>query len=342
MKSLLAVLNGEKPKKVPVWLMRQAGRYLPEYRALRAEAGGFLNLVFNPEQASEITLQPIRRFAMNGAILFSDILVVPHALGQTVAFNAGEGPTLPPVRDISSLEKLNFDHFDQTLAPVLQTLQQTKQKLQTENFHDTTLIGFAGSPWTVACYMVEGSGSRDFNHAKEWALRGDGGFDRLIKLLIEATVRYLSQQITAGAEAVQLFDSWAGILDEDLFARYVIAPTRAIVENLRKQHPDVPIIGFPRGAGVLYERYALETKVNALGLDYQVPLAQAKALQRICPVQGNLDPAHLLTGGKTLDAAIDRILTTLADGPFIFNLGHGVIKETLPEDVQQLITRVRA
>ena len=340
-KKFLRALAGEAMAVPPVWLMRQAGRYLPEYRETRAQAGGFLDLVYNPRLAAEVTLQPLRRFGFDAAILFSDILVIPQALGQPLRFTAGEGPQLDRLTGADDLARLDAGNVDKTLAPVYETLAEIRAGMTREGFADTALIGFAGAPWTIACYMAEGQGSRDYMAAKTWAYRDPAGFDRLIDIVTDATVHYLGRQIDAGAEAVQLFDSWAGAADETLFARYVAAPAKKIAAALRARYPQVPLIGFPRGAGVMYESYARETGVTALGLDTQVPLAQAQALQKILPVQGNLDPAVLLAGGAALDAAVDRLRSALGAGPHIFNLGHGIVKETPPEHVAQLVRRIR-
>ncbi len=338
-KPFLSALRGMQPKTPPFWLMRQAGRYLPEYRELRAKAGGFLDLVYNPDFAVEVTMQPLRRYGMDAAILFSDILVVPQALGQKLEFLAGEGPKLDPVRSMDDLDRLAYDQS--VLEPVYETVAGIRRAMVNEGMEKTTLIGFAGAPWTVATYMVEGGGSRDFIHAKSWAYHDPQGFSRLIDLITDATIDYLLRQIEAGAEAVQLFDSWAGALSESQFMRWVIAPAQKIVSALGEEYPDVPVIGFPRGAGALYEAYAEQSGVSALGLDTQVPLGFAQKLQKILPVQGNLDPVCLLAGGDALKIEAEKILSSLGGKPFIFNLGHGVIKETPPEHVAQLAALIR-
>ena len=334
---MLQALSGERADRVPIWLMRQAGRYLPEYREIRAGVGDFLELCFTPELAAEVTLQPVRRFGMDGAILFSDILVVPHALGQPLAYVDGEGPKLEPVRDSAAIGKLAAGRIDDVLAPVYQTVARVREDLPSK----TALIGFAGSPWTVACYMVEGGGSKDFAQTRRFAVGDPVGFGRLIDLLIQASITYLRGQIDAGVEAVQLFDSWAGALPERGFEDWVIEPTAQIVRAIRESHPDTPIIGFPRGAGLSYEAYARNTGVDALGLDTTVPLGAARALQKVLPVQGNLDPVTLMVGGDALDSAAGEILGALAEGPFVFNLGHGVLQHTPPEHVAGLVDRVR-
>ncbi|MCI0429610.1 MAG: uroporphyrinogen decarboxylase [Rhodospirillales bacterium] len=316
--------------------MRQAGRYLPEYRALRAKAGGFLELCLTPEHASEITLQPVRRFGFDAAILFSDILVVPWALGQPLRFEEGQGPSLEPLTP-EALDRFDREGIVQRLAPVFETVRQVKAVLPAH----AALIGFAGAPWTVASYMIEGGGSKEFLKVKRWALGGPERFQALIDLLVEATVAYLSAQVEAGAEAVQLFDSWAGVLAEAEFERWSLAPCKRIVEGVRARHPEVPVILFPRGAGLGYRRFAETSGADGLSLDTGVPLHFAEELQHRVTVQGNLDPAALMVGGPALDAGIDRILAALGHGPFIFNLGHGVVPETPPEHVEQLVARIR-
>lgn len=341
MKPILKVLQGERVTPVPIWMMRQAGRYLPEYRELRASAGGFLDMVYNPDLACEITMQPIRRYEMDGAILFSDILIVPHALGQKLEFVPGTGPVLEPVRKSEDFEKLSHDHCGEKFDSVASTVSKVRQTLDDEGFKNTTTIGFAGSPWTVACYMVEGGASKDFLNVKSWASSDDPGFDHLIEMITQATITYLRKQIEAGAEALQLFDSWAGILDDALFEKYVIAPTRAIIDGVRASHPETPIIGFPRGAGYLYDTYVSDTGIDGLGLDPGVCLKQAKKLQQKVPVQGNLDPAYLLGEERPCLTRVEYIIQSLSDGPHIFNLGHGVNKQTDPDRVRKMVEMVR-
>jgi uroporphyrinogen decarboxylase len=337
-KPILRVLSGEPVWPLPVWLMRQAGRYLPEYRELRAEAGSFLALCYDPRRASEVTLQPIRRFGFDAAILFSDILVVPHALGQGLDYVEGEGPKLEPVTDAASIARLSAGRLHEVLGPVYETVGRVAAALPPE----TALIGFAGAPWTVATYMVEGGGSKEYGVVKRLAYGEPETFGRLIDLLVEATVAYLLRQVTAGVHAVQLFDSWAGVLPEAEFERWVIAPTRRIVAAVRVAAPGVPIIGFPRGAGLLYERYLAGTGVDAVGLDTAVPPGwAAKALQPKAAVQGNLDPVLLLTGGVPMLRAADAIVAALGGGPFVFNLGHGVLQKTPPEHVAALVRHLR-
>lgn len=334
-RSLLAVLNGERQAVPPVWFMRQAGRYLPEYRALRAEKGGFLALVYDSDAAAEITLQPIRRFGFDGAILFSDILIVPHAMGQTLTFTAGEGPQLAPPLASARLEDLSA-------APRhLDAIYETVRKVATALPNETTFLGFAGAPWTVATYMVAGEGSRDQAAARLMAYREPERFSALIDAIVDVTVDYLAGQVAAGVHAVQIFDSWSGSLAPQEFDRWVITPTRAIVERL-KARTAVPIIGFPKGAGGNLPRYARETGVDAIGLDETVDLAWAdEALPKGLPVQGNLDPLLLLAGGDALPAAVRRIREALGARPHVFNLGHGIDKETPIAHVEAALAAIR-
>lgn len=334
MKTMLKTLSGEKTDHVPMWMMRQAGRYLPEYRELRASKGGFLDMAYDPKSACEVTIQPIRRFEMDAAIIFSDILTVPHALGQHLEFVAGEGPKLEPITDIDSL---NFDKFDAHMQPVYDALSLTAKQLVTEGFNDTALIGFAGAPWTVATYMIEGAGSKDFINAKTLAYEKPDQFAAIMNMLVDATSRYLIAQIHAGAEIVKIFDSWAGVWAEDEFAKFVIDPARQIVERVKAAHPATPIIGFPRGAGFYYERYIRETGVDACAFDTTMPLDYVRdVMQPLVPVQGNLDPAILRAGGPALEAAALKILNCLGHKPFVFNLGHGINKETPIKHVEML------
>jgi len=337
-KLLLRALKGEKLAVPPIWLMRQAGRYLPEYRALRAKAPDFLTFCLTPELASEATLQPIRRFSFDAAIVFSDILVVPHVLGQRVEFREGEGPALAPLVDERDIGKLELARVAERTRPVQETLRQVRAALPRE----VALIGFAGAPWTVATYMIEGGSSRDFARTKRWAYADPRSFAALIDCLVSATTSYLLGQIEAGAEAIQLFDSWAGVLPETEFRRWIIEPTRRIASAIRARHPAVPLIGFPRGAGVLYETYAGAAGVDAVSLDSTVPLAWAREhVQTRRAVQGNLDPVLLLTGGSAMAVAARAIVTALRTGPFVFNLGHGILPETPPEHVTALVELVR-
>jgi uroporphyrinogen decarboxylase len=342
-KLLLRALRGDVCPSVPFWLMRQAGRYLPEYRDLRARKGGFLDMVYDPEAACEITMQPVRRFEMDGAILFSDILVIPQAMGQRLTFTAGEGPKLDPVRQEKDLDVLNVDHLDRTLSPIYQTLKNIRAGLIQEKFGHVATLGFAGAPWTIACYMVEGAGSRDFEHVKAAAFQSPAFFARLIGMIETAAIHYLSRQIESGAEAVQIFDSWAGVCDEKQFAEWVIEPTARIVSALKARYPGIPVIGFPRGAGVMARDYAVQTGVDAVGIDYTANIAwvREQISERGLTVQGNLDPVRLLAGGEALRDEAIRILKIFSGVPFIFNLGHGVIKETPPEHVAHLTQIIR-
>jgi uroporphyrinogen decarboxylase len=332
-KSLLRAFAGETLARPPWWLMRQAGRYLPEYRELRTKAQDFVELCRTPALAAELTLQPVRRFGMDGAIVFSDILMLPYALGQRLAFHEGEGPVLDPITDDTGLAGLDLNRVIPNLEPVLETVHRVCSEVGPQ----TAVIGFAGSPWTVATYMVEGGGSRDFRKVKSWAYRDPNGFAGLIELLTEGTVAYLAGQIEAGAEVVQLFDSWAGILPESAFVRWVIEPTRRIVSALRGRFADCPVIGFPRGAGTLYERYLCETGVTGISIDTAVPAGYAcERLQPYGTVQGNLDPVLLIAGGAALENAVRELCRVLCHGPYVFNLGHGVLPETPLENVGAL------
>ena len=320
---LLECLHGAMPATPPVWFMRQAGRYLPEYRALRQEKGGFLDLVYDSEAACEVTLQPIERFGFDGAILFSDILIVPHAMGQKLEFLTGEGPRLSPPLVDSKLRDLQADsgRYD----PIYQTVRLCRERLSP----DVTMLGFAGSPWTVATYMIAGEGSRDQHAARAMAYRDPALMNEIIGAIADQTISYLRGQIEAGAEAVQLFDSWAGSLAPDEFDRWVIAPNAAIVAAIRETHPDTPVIGFPKGAGEKLPRYAQRTGVDAIGVDETIDPAWAdENLPKSLPVQGNLDPLLLLAGGDRLEGAILRILDAFASRPHIFNLGHGIDRHT--------------
>lgn len=319
-----------------MWLMRQAGRYLPEYRALRETKGGFLELCYDPEAAAEVTLQPIRRFGFDGAILFSDILVIPHALGQDLWFEAGEGPRLAPPLVDHALASLAA--APQRLDPVYATVSRVAASLPSE----TTFLGFAGSPWTVATYMIAGAGSKDQSAARRLAFGDPAAFQAIIDAIVDLTVTYLAGQIENGVEAVQLFDSWAGSLSPAQFEQWVVAPNAEIVRRLKALHPDTPIIGFPKGAGGKLRAYASETGVDAIGLDETVDPAWANAsLPGDLPVQGNLDPLALVAGGEALDRAVDRILAAFPDRPHIFNLGHGIVPDTAIAHVEHLIRRVR-
>ena len=337
-KKFLNVLSGHREAIPPVWLMRQAGRYLPEYRAVREKAGGFLDLCFNPELATEVTLQPVRRFGFDAAILFSDILVVPLALGRKVEFLVGEGPKLEPLTDATGLKTLRSEIDPAVVGKVYETVARVKSSLDDK----TTLIGFCGAPWTVATYMVAGEGTTDQAPARMFAYRDAGTFARLIDRLAEASIEYLTGQLKAGAECVQLFDTWAGVLSQSEFERWCVAPTRKIVDGVRAKVPGAKIIGFPRGVGSKLSRYVSETGVDAVGLDWMQGLTYARdQIQPLKPVQGNLDPLALLAGGAALDREIDAVLEALAGGPFIFNLGHGILPPTPIAHVEQMLKRVR-
>ncbi len=337
-KPLLRALRHERTETPPIWLMRQAGRYLPEYRKLRAEVGGFLDLCYAPSLAAEVTLQPVRRFELDAAILFSDILVIPDALGQEVNFREGIGPVLDPIVDEAGIARLSLDGMTERLAPVYQAAAKVADTLPRE----TALIGFAGAPWTVAAYMIEGRGSRDFAKAKRWALTRPDAFGRLIDILVEATIAHLSAQIAAGAEAVQIFDSWAGALPAGAFDRWSIAPTVEIVRGLREARPDVPVIGFPRGCGLRAVEYAERTAVSAVSIDSAMPAGWAQdRLQPRWTVQGNLDPVLLVAGGRAMTDEVMRLKGALGGGPWVFNLGHGVTPDTPPDHVAELVALVR-
>jgi uroporphyrinogen decarboxylase len=336
---LLRILAGERTAIPPIWLMRQAGRYLPEYRAIRSKTETFLDLCFNPKLATEVTLQPIRRFGFDAAILFSDILVVPHALGQSVSFEDGDGPKLDALDQPLALRRLRRE-LDQTkLAPVYETIALVKKELSV----DVALIGFCGAPWTVATYMIAGRGTIDQLPARQFAYEHPDAFTGLIEILVEASSAYLIRQFEAGVDAVQIFDSWAGILPPGEFRKWCIEPCAKIVAAVRDRVPAAKIIGFPRGAGTKLTQYIAGVAVDAVGLDWAIDLAFARdQIQTRRPVQGNLDPLALLIGGEPLDHGVDIILKTLAGGPFIFNLGHGVLPGTPLAHVERLVARVRS
>ncbi len=335
---LLKVLSGKACDPPPIWLMRQAGRYLPEYLEVRADAGSFLELCYNPDLAARVTLQPIERFGFDAAILFSDILVIPDALGQKVSFVQNEGPVLEPLEDGKAIKTLSRDGFLDHLAPVFETVKLVRSSLDP----GVALIGFCGAPWTVATYMVGGRGSPDQAAARSFAYQDPEGFQHLIDLLVEVSVEYLLAQLDAGAQALQIFDSWAGNLPEGEFDRWCLQPAKRIVSGVRAIVTDVPIIGFPRGVGPLYPLYAREAGVNAVSCDTSLPLEfiRQKLQPHVC-VQGNLDPLLLVSGGPALDRRIDEIIEVLGDGPMIFNLGHGIVPQTPLKHVDQLIERVR-
>tara|TARA_R110000782_G_scaffold268689_1_gene365532 strand:+ start:64181 stop:65233 length:1053 start_codon:yes stop_codon:yes gene_type:complete len=339
-KPLLATLNGEKKDHAPRWMMRQAGRYLPEYRVLRADKGGFLELVYDSAAAAEVTVQPLERFGtgvggLDAAILFSDILIVPYAMGQKLWFEAGEGPRLAPILAENELSALVPDWS--RYEAIYETVRMVKARLRPE----TTFLGFAGSPWTIATYMVAGQGSKDHAAARRLAYGDPVRFGAIIDAIVDATVPYLIGQIDAGVDAVQLFDSWAGSLSPAQFDRWVIAPNRAIVERLRSERPGVPIIGFPKGAGAKLVHYAEKTGVDAVGVDETIdPVWAHAALPKGLPVQGNLDPLALIAGGDALDEAIDIIIEAFAGRPHIFNLGHGILPDTPIDHVEHMLARL--
>jgi uroporphyrinogen decarboxylase len=337
-KTLMRVLAGERQAVPPVWLMRQAGRYLPEYRALRQKIGNFLDLCLDPKLAAEVTLQPIRRFGFDAAILFSDILVVPYALGQNIAFTVADGPRLDAIGDAEGLAKIRHELDQERLAPVYDTITRVKAQLPP----NVTLLGFCGAPWTLATYMIAGVGTPDQIPARQFAYRAPQPFRELINILIEASASYLIRQFEAGVDAVQIFDTWAGVLPDDEFDRCCVEPCARIVAAVRARVPNARFIGFPRGAGSRLKRYIDAVAVDAIGLDWTVDFAFAREeVQRRKPVQGNLDPVVLLVGGRSLDHSIDRIMENFKAGPFIFNLGHGVLPDTPIAHVEQLLARVR-
>jgi len=337
-KTVLRVLAGEAVWPPPVWLMRQAGRYLPEYRAMRAQAGDFLKLCLTPELAAEITLQPLRRFAMDAAILFSDLPIVSLGLGQALRYAEGEGPILPPIRTEADLDALSLDRVADIVAPVWETVRRVAAGIG-----PATLIGFSGAPFTVACYMVEGHGSREFAAARLMAYRDPALFQRLIDLIIDANLIYLRGQADAGAEVLMLFDSWAGMLPPDEFRRWVIHPTARLAAALRETHPHVPLIGFPRLAGSMLGDYALSAGMQGVAIDTAMnPTAAAAMVPPTIALQGNLDPLALVAGGPAMHAAAGKILDALRGRPHIFNLGHGIVPQTPPDHVGALVEQIRA
>lgn len=337
-KLFIQALKGKATSKIPFWYMRQAGRYLPEYMECRQTAGSFLDLCYSPDFAVEVTLQPLRRYHMDAAILFSDILVVPHALGQHLEFRQGEGPVLTPVDTADKINRLGMEGFHQHLAPVYETISRLCQEIPQQ----TALIGFAGAPWTVATYMVQGRGSPDQAAARSLAFQQEDVFQGLMDTLVKATSEYLIKQIECGAEVIQIFDTWAGNLPEDQFGKWVIEPTAKLVRNIHEKYPDIPIIGFPRGAGCRYPEYIRATGVSAVSIDTTMPLEWVRDhIQPLCPVQGNLDPLLLVVGGDRLEKRVLEILDCLSGGPFIFNLGHGIVPQTPPENVARVSEIIR-
>jgi uroporphyrinogen decarboxylase len=337
LKPLIDVLEGHKVSPPPIWMMRQAGRYLPEYREVRQRAGSFLNLCLSPRLAAEVTLQPIRRFGFDAAIIFADILLIPYALGQALTFVEGEGPRLTPRIGPENLEKLRDSVDFGVLTPIFETIGLVREQLEPT----VALLGFCGAPWTVATYMAGGGGSPDQAAARLFAYRDPQGFARLIERVAQASVEYLVEQFRAGADAVQIFDTWSGVLSPEEFERWCIAPTAQIIAQVRDQVPGAKIIGFPRGAGTSLRRYVEYVPVNAIGLDWTVDRVSARDIQSHIPIQGNLDPLALLAGGPALDRAVDTILEASSGGPFIFNLGHGVLPDTPISHVERMLARVR-
>lgn len=338
-KPLIDVLSGHRQAVPPLWMMRQAGRYLPEYRELRAKAGGFLDLCFTPEFAAEVTLQPIRRFNFDAAIIFSDILVIPYALGRSVRFEAGEGPRLDPLATPGEIATLATQADFDKLEPVFEALRRVRRELAPE----TALIGFCGAPWTVATYMVAGQGTPDQAPARMLAYRHPDAFAKIIDVLVENSIHYLVGQLKAGADCLQIFDTWAGVLPPREFVRWAIEPTRRIVAGVRKQFPDARIIGFPRGAAGMLPAYVEQTGVDAVSIDWTTePSMIRERVQSRVTVQGNLDPLALITGGAALDRAVDDVLENFGKGRLIFNLGHGILPETPITHVEQMVARVRA
>jgi uroporphyrinogen decarboxylase len=339
-KNILRALAGETLKTPPIWVMRQAGRYLPEYRKLRAKAGDFLSLCYNSELAAEVTLQPIERFKLDAAIIFADILLIPQALGSELSFLEGDGPRLSRIsnkNDILKLKPANSIH--EHLTPIYNTVSLVAEQLSPK----VALIGFAGAPWTVATYMIAGKGTKDQGPAHKFLKEDKDSFEMLINLLTEATIFYLSKQIDAGAEVIKIFDSWAGSLKEEDFIKYAIEPVKKIITALNKLHPDVPIIAFPRGAGLKYIDFANETGANCIAIDHSVdPEWAAKNLQIDSCIQGNLNPKHMVTGGKALLEETNKILDCFSNGPHIFNLGHGITPDGKPENLQLMIDRIRS
>jgi uroporphyrinogen decarboxylase len=333
---VLDVLRGKTVFPPPVWMMRQAGRYLHEYRETRKRAGSFLDLCYNPDLAVEVTLQPIRRFGFDASILFSDILVVPHALGRDLRFEEGAGPLMTPI-EADEIDRLDAEMFHVNLSPVYETVRRLRAELPDE----TTLIGFCGAPWTVASYMIAGRGTTDQAPARQFAYRHPEAMKRLVRMLADQSAAYLIRQIEAGADVVQIFDSWSGVLDEAGFAAFCVEPIAEIVKQVHAAYPDVPVIAFPRGAGSRYDGFRVASGATALGLDWTVPLAQAKRLQKEGAVQGNLDPQRLVAGGQALSEGVAAILSALGEGPLVFNLGHGITPETPIAHVERMLAEIR-
>ncbi len=341
MKRLLQALGGESVWPPPIWLMRQAGRYLPEYRHLRAETPDFVSFCLDPVRAADATLQPIRRFGMDGAILFSDILILPWALGRDLKFTEGHGPSLTPLRAVDEVRALDSAGFLSKVAPVLETIGRIRSELA-QKHPATALIGFVGAPFTVACYMIEGGGSKEFAETRRMAAGNPEAFDQLIEVLTTASITYLLAQIAAGAEAVMLFDSWAGLLSPSGFRRHVIGPTARIAAAIKQRHPEVPVIGFPRLAGTMIGAYGAEAGVDTVGMDTAAdPVAVRGLVPEGIGLQGNLDPFALLQGGEVMEQEARAILSAMKNRPFVFNLGHGVMPPTSPAHVAALVDLVR-
>ncbi|WP_346912058.1 uroporphyrinogen decarboxylase [uncultured Roseibium sp.] len=335
-RAVMRVLAGEKLWPPPIWMMRQAGRYLPEYREVRAKAKNFLDFCYNPDLATEVTLQPIRRYGFDASILFSDIFVVPDAIGYPVRFEEGRGPVLEPLSS-DLLDRLEQDRAEDHLKPVIETVSRLRAELPTE----TTLLGFCGAPWTVACYSVAGHTTQEQVAARVGAYRDPDLMQRFIDQLVTASIRYLIRQLDAGADAVQIFDTWAGVLDDAGFERWSIKPTRAIVDGVRAERPGAKIIGFPKASSARMAKFIEGTGVDAVGFDWTAPDALALEIQRQVPIQGNLDPMRLVAGGRALDEGVDHILKTFDKGPLIFNLGHGITPDADPKNVARMVERVR-
>ncbi len=336
-RKVLDVLNGKTVTPPPIWLMRQAGRYLPEYRETRKKAGSFLDLCYSPEYATEVTLQPIRRYGFDAAILFSDILVIPDALHRNVTFTEGHGPQMDPI-DTDGILALSQEGVLDHLKPVMETVSRLRGALPSE----TTLLGFCGAPWTVATYMIAGHGTPDQAPARLFAYRHPEVFARLLDFLADVSADYLVAQIDAGADAVQIFDSWAGVLGEAEFEAFAVRPVRRIIDSVKSRRPQAKVIAFAKGAGILLKNYRQDTNADAIGLDWSVPLSFAVELQKDGPVQGNLDPMRVVAGGPALKDGIDAILQALGHGPLIFNLGHGITPQADPEHVTELVAQVRS
>jgi len=340
-KKLISVLKGNPQNPPPIWLMRQAGRHLQEYKLLRSKAKSFLDFCYSPDLCIEATLQPLKRYQLDAAILFSDILVIPDALGQQVKFIPEKGPALEALESVAQFKSLSCDNIFNHLSPIYEAIKEIKLNLK-KNTNNPALIGFAGSPWTVATYMIEGGGSKDFYKVKKWAYQDPKSFQKLIDILIYASTEHLHHQIESGVEIIQLFDSWAGVLPPVQFDKWVVEPTKKIVNDINLNYPHVPVIGFPRGSGLLYKRFINQTGVDAISIDASIPLTWAvENLQKECTIQGNLDNLSLLIGGTMMEAEIANILAAFSSGPFVFNLGHGILPETPIQNVERLVELVR-